>query len=167
MGTASQTAASFVMRKGTYLYKVMNERNIQGRLQVNPTGVNQRRQLLRIHLFVSRDEPTRERERMPSKTMSASPISKLNVTHVVNPVVHFTFSDPSVFSILNSVSMHTIAHHTEASATCLPGLHTLDQRLERSNQRWRTRTRSDARNQKSRKPRPHSASHPPARTALA
>ena len=93
---------------------------------------------MRIHLFVSRDEPTREREWMPSKSMSALPISKPNVTHVVNPVVHFTFSDPSVFSILNSVSMHTIAHHSDASPTCLPGLHALRQRPERSNQRWRT-----------------------------
>jgi hypothetical protein len=138
-----------------------------GRLQLNSAGINQRRQLLRIHLFVSRDEPTREREWMPSKTKSASPISKLNVTHVISPVVHFTFSDPSVFSILNSVSMHTIAHHSDASATCLPGLHALRQRPERSNQRWRTHTISDARNQKPREPCPRSASHPPARTALA
>ena len=148
-----------------------NERNILllGRLQFNPAGGNQRRQLLGIHLVVSRGEPTREWVRVPSKTtMSASPRrSKLNVTYLINPVLHFTFSEPSIFSILNNISMHTIAHHNDASATCLPGLHALRQRLERSNQCWRTRTRSDARNQKPRKHCRHSASHPPARTALA
>ena len=49
----------------------INERNILllGRLQLNPAGKNQRRQLSRIHLLVSRDEPTREWEGVPSKTM--------------------------------------------------------------------------------------------------
>ena len=136
--------------------------------QLNAAGINQRRQLSRIHLLISRDEPTQERERMPSQTMSASPgpLSKLNVTYITNPVIHFTFSDPSVFSILNSVSMHTIAHHSDPSAMCLPGLHALRQTLERSNQRWQTRTRSDARNQKPRERCLRSASRLPARTAL-
>ena len=164
------------VRKLNYQYEAsvvtrvaVNERNISlvARLQLNPAGINQRRQLLRIHLFVSRDEPTREREWVPAKSLSASPISKPNVTHVTSPVVHFTFSDPSVFSILNSASMHTIAHHSDASATCLPGLYALRQRLERSNQRWPTHTRSDARNRKPREPCHRSASHPPAGTALA
>ena len=49
-------------------------------------------------------------------------------THVASPTVHFTFSDPSVFSTLNNVNMQTIADHSEASATCLPGLHKLCER---------------------------------------
>ena len=70
-----------IVRKLNYQYEAsivtrvaVNERNISlvARLQLNPAGINQRRQLLRIHLFVSRDEPTREREWMPGKSLSAS-----------------------------------------------------------------------------------------------
>lgn len=95
-------------------------------LQVDTASINQRCQLLGIHFFVSRNEPTRERERMPGKIASVNTHThtpnKLNVTHTVNPVVHLTFSDPSVFSIVNSDSMHAIADHNKASARCLPGL---------------------------------------------
>ena len=52
---------------------------------------------------------------------------KWSNTHAVTPVAYLTFSEPTVFSILNSASMHTTADHNEASATCLPGLYMLSQ----------------------------------------
>ena len=99
-----------------------------GASQLDTTCTDQRCQFLSIHIFISWTELARERDGMSTKLCQCKSLSMGTDAHVASPTVHFTFSDPSVFSILNNVNIHTIADHSEASAMCLPGLHKLCER---------------------------------------
>jgi hypothetical protein len=72
------------------------------------------------------------REGVPT-AMSAQHMSKSSDAYDVNPDTHLiSGSCPTGFLMVNVASMHVIAHQSDVSTTCVPGLHNLVIRTART-----------------------------------